>query len=141
MPSRLRGLPWGSIATGAVLVLALSGAAAASFARALLVPYWARPEPMPVGGTYSRFTLMVMSYDARLPSLQFFVRHYSQCPSVGELFWGVGGGGERRIIMWQSAGRAVRVPHAAAAPPTTCRRRGPCRRCLSLPSPPCAPQP
>jgi hypothetical protein len=68
--------------------------------------YGGNPAPIPIDGQLSKFTLLVMSYDARLTALevcavrlpalltgashcahwlQGFVSHYSQCASVGEI--------------------------------------------------------
>jgi len=41
--------------------------------------------PLPVKGEFSKFTLMVQSYEARLPNLKLYMDHYSKCPSVGEI--------------------------------------------------------
>ncbi|GAB4815340.1 hypothetical protein N2152v2_002386 [Parachlorella kessleri] len=71
--------------TVAIAVL-VSGAAAFQGVHHALVPFW-RPIQQLHGadGRYSKFTLMVMSYDKRLDSLKYYVQHYSQCPSVGEV--------------------------------------------------------
>jgi len=42
-------------------------------------------EPYPVNGQYSQFTLLTMTYDARLWNLKMFVNHYSKCSSVREI--------------------------------------------------------
>ncbi|XP_062212061.1 glucosamine inositolphosphorylceramide transferase 1-like [Phragmites australis] len=42
-------------------------------------------EPYPVKGRYSQFTLLTMTYDARLWNLKMFVEHYSKCASVREI--------------------------------------------------------
>ncbi|OEL37167.1 Glycosyltransferase family protein 64 protein C5 [Dichanthelium oligosanthes] len=42
-------------------------------------------EPYPVRSSYSQFTLLTMTYDARLWNLKMFVRHYSKCASVKEI--------------------------------------------------------
>ncbi|XP_076898163.1 glucosamine inositolphosphorylceramide transferase 1-like [Bidens hawaiensis] len=34
---------------------------------------------------YSQFTMLAMTYDARLWNLKWYVKHYSQCPSVREI--------------------------------------------------------
>ncbi|KAG0464930.1 hypothetical protein HPP92_019094 [Vanilla planifolia] len=39
-------------------------------------------EPYPLRGHYSQFTLLTMTYDARLWNLKMFVKHYSRCASV-----------------------------------------------------------
>lgn len=41
--------------------------------------------PYPVHGQFSKFSLLCMSYDARIANLKLFVRHYSRCSSVGEI--------------------------------------------------------
>lgn len=42
-------------------------------------------EPHPVNGQYSQFTMVAMTYDARLWNLQMYVKHYSRCTSVREI--------------------------------------------------------
>ncbi|XP_039829551.1 glucosamine inositolphosphorylceramide transferase 1-like isoform X2 [Panicum virgatum] len=42
-------------------------------------------ESYPVKGRYSQFTLLTMTYDARLWNLKMFVEHYSKCASVREI--------------------------------------------------------
>lgn len=42
-------------------------------------------EPYLVGGQYSQFTLVTMTYEARLWNLKMYVKHYSQCASVKEI--------------------------------------------------------
>ncbi|XP_040378289.1 glucosamine inositolphosphorylceramide transferase 1-like [Oryza brachyantha] len=42
-------------------------------------------EPYPVKGKYSQFTLLTMTYDARLWNLKMFVEHYSKCASVRDI--------------------------------------------------------
>ncbi|KAJ6835471.1 glycosyltransferase family protein 64 protein C5 [Iris pallida] len=42
-------------------------------------------EPYPVKGHYSQFTLLTMTYDARLWNLKMYVKHYSRCSSVREI--------------------------------------------------------
>ncbi|KAJ6773077.1 GLUCOSAMINE INOSITOLPHOSPHORYLCERAMIDE TRANSFERASE 1 [Salix koriyanagi] len=42
-------------------------------------------EPYPLNGSYSQFTLLTMTYDARLWNLKMYVRHYSRCSSVKEI--------------------------------------------------------
>ncbi|KAL6637621.1 hypothetical protein ACP70R_025193 [Stipagrostis hirtigluma subsp. patula] len=42
-------------------------------------------EPYPMKGQYSQFTLLTMTYDARLWILKMFVEHYSKCASVREI--------------------------------------------------------
>ncbi|TXG49389.1 hypothetical protein EZV62_025264 [Acer yangbiense] len=36
-------------------------------------------------GHYSQFTMLTMTYDARLWNLKMYVKHYSRCPSVKEI--------------------------------------------------------
>ncbi|MEW5307839.1 MAG: hypothetical protein WDW36_010212 [Sanguina aurantia] len=49
--------------------------------------YFARGsyDAIAVDGQASVFTLLVMTYDVRKVTLQAFVRHYSRCPSVGDI--------------------------------------------------------
>lgn len=42
-------------------------------------------EPYPLTGHYSEFTLLTMTYDARLWNLKMYVKHYSRCSSVREI--------------------------------------------------------
>jgi hypothetical protein len=42
-------------------------------------------EPYPVDGQYSQFTMLAMTYEARLWNLQMYVKHYSRCASVREI--------------------------------------------------------
>jgi hypothetical protein len=48
--------------------------------------------PYPVQGQFSKFSLLCMTYDARLTNLKMFVKHYSRCSSVGEnvIIWNQG---------------------------------------------------
>ena len=73
----------------AALAAALIGAAVLY---AFVAPYRQAAAPVAVGGQHSQFTLLCMSYDARLPTLQHLIRHYSRCPSVNEivLVWNKG---------------------------------------------------
>ncbi|KAA8534491.1 hypothetical protein F0562_032008 [Nyssa sinensis] len=41
--------------------------------------------PYPWHGHYSQFTLLTMTYDARLWNLKMYVKHYSRCSSVREI--------------------------------------------------------
>ncbi|XP_054785479.1 glucosamine inositolphosphorylceramide transferase 1-like [Prosopis cineraria] len=41
--------------------------------------------PYPWKGQYSQFTLLTMTYDARLWNLKMYVKHYSRCSSVREI--------------------------------------------------------
>lgn len=49
-------------------------------------------EPYQLKGHYSQFTLLTMTYDARLWNLKMYVKHYSRCSSVREivLVWNKG---------------------------------------------------
>nr|XP_017253562.1 PREDICTED: glycosyltransferase family protein 64 protein C5 isoform X2 [Daucus carota subsp. sativus] len=42
-------------------------------------------EPYPVNGHYSQFTLLTMTYEARLWNLKLYIWHYSRCSSVREI--------------------------------------------------------
>ncbi|KAF5205735.1 glycosyltransferase family protein 64 protein C5-like [Thalictrum thalictroides] len=42
-------------------------------------------EPYPLKGHYSQFTLLTMTYDARLWNLKMYLKHYSRCSSVKEI--------------------------------------------------------
>ncbi|KAL5976520.1 Glucosamine inositolphosphorylceramide transferase 1 [Asimina triloba] len=42
-------------------------------------------EAYPLKGHYSQFTLLTMTYNARLWNLKMYVKHYSRCSSVGEI--------------------------------------------------------
>ncbi|KAH6803022.1 glycosyltransferase family protein 47 [Perilla frutescens var. frutescens] len=42
-------------------------------------------EPYAIEGHYSQFTLVTMTYDARLWNLNMYVKHYSRCASVREI--------------------------------------------------------
>ncbi|KAF9597045.1 hypothetical protein IFM89_015236 [Coptis chinensis] len=42
-------------------------------------------EPYLLKGHYSQFTLVTMTYDARLWNLKMYVKHYSRCSSVKEI--------------------------------------------------------
>ncbi|OIT26619.1 PREDICTED: glycosyltransferase family protein 64 protein C5-like [Nicotiana attenuata] len=42
-------------------------------------------EAYPLHGQYSQFTLLTMTYDARLWNLKMYVKHYSRCSSVREV--------------------------------------------------------
>jgi hypothetical protein len=70
-------------AAAAVAWLAAGGAVAAHAARGVLRPYWRPAGRVSIDGQHSQFTLMAMSYEARLRGLRWWVHHYSQCPSVG----------------------------------------------------------
>jgi hypothetical protein len=51
----------------------------------MFYPFWAPAPAIEVGGQYSRFTLVVMSYESRRPLLEGYIRNHQQCPSVGEI--------------------------------------------------------
>nr|GEZ29167.1 glycosyltransferase family protein 64 protein C5-like [Tanacetum cinerariifolium] len=42
-------------------------------------------EPYPINNHYSQFTMLAMTYDARLWNLKWYVQHYSRCSSVCEI--------------------------------------------------------
>nr|GMC47673.1 glycosyltransferase family protein 64 protein C5-like [Ipomoea batatas] len=42
-------------------------------------------EPYPLNGQYSQFTLLTMTYDARMWNLKMYIKHYSRCSSVREI--------------------------------------------------------
>ncbi|KAJ7545232.1 hypothetical protein O6H91_09G111700 [Diphasiastrum complanatum] len=42
-------------------------------------------EPYPLYNHYSQFTLLTMTYDARLWNLKMYIKHYSRCASVREI--------------------------------------------------------
>ncbi|XP_060212509.1 glucosamine inositolphosphorylceramide transferase 1-like isoform X1 [Lycium barbarum] len=42
-------------------------------------------EAYPLHGQYSQFTLLTMTYDARIWNLKMYVKHYSRCSSVREI--------------------------------------------------------
>jgi hypothetical protein len=51
----------------------------------LLYPFWAPAPALEVGGQFTRFTLLVMSYESRRSLLEGYIRNYQQCSSVGEI--------------------------------------------------------
>lgn len=72
------------------LALLLAAAALAACLAAGVVAWyflsiwWDSPTSaaaMAVGGQFSQFTIVTMTYHARLPTLRLFVQHYSKCPS------------------------------------------------------------
>lgn len=97
----------------AALLMGLGGSWAAHTAANVAEPFLVPPVPLPVGGQYSKFTLMVMSYDARLRELQWYVRHYSRCPSVGEVLvvWNRGPAPNPRTAFQSDVPVRVRVEH------------------------------
>ncbi|KAL8251759.1 hypothetical protein R6Q59_035452 [Mikania micrantha] len=42
-------------------------------------------KPYAINHHYSQFTMLAMTYDARLWNLKWYIKHYSQCPSVREI--------------------------------------------------------
>ncbi|KAF5765586.1 putative hexosyltransferase [Helianthus annuus] len=42
-------------------------------------------EPYAIDNRYSQFTMLAMTYDARLWNLKWYIKHYSRCPSVREI--------------------------------------------------------
>lgn len=42
-------------------------------------------EPYPVEGQYSQFTMVTMTYEARMWNLKMYIKHYSRCASVQEI--------------------------------------------------------
>lgn len=42
-------------------------------------------EPYPLNDQYSQFTMIAMTYEARLWNLQMYIKHYSRCASVREV--------------------------------------------------------
>ena len=64
---------------------------------AFVAPFWQPSKPYTVGGQHSQFTLLCMSYEARMSTLKHFMRHYSRCPSVSDivLVWNKGACGRR----------------------------------------------
>ena len=49
-------------------------------------------QAVAVDGRYSKFTVMIMTYESRMRLAQLSVRHYSRCPSVNEMVivWNAG---------------------------------------------------
>lgn len=48
-------------------------------------PFLETPRAYPVSGQYSQYSVMTMTYTPRLKLLYKFVKHYSACPSAGEI--------------------------------------------------------
>lgn len=70
----------------AVVFILFGGTAVAlGRVRSILEPFWVPAHAEAIGGQFSRFTLIVMSYESRRSLLEGYIRHYSQCPSVGEI--------------------------------------------------------
>jgi hypothetical protein len=57
----------------------------AALLHGFIAPYRRPAAPVPVQGQHSQFTLLCMTYEARMSVLRHFVRHYSRCPSVSEI--------------------------------------------------------
>lgn len=108
---RLRLPQWQPTLAVTALLVGLVGVWGCRTALRVAEPFCLQPQPVPVGGQYSKFTLMVMSYDKRLRELQWYVRHYSQCPSVGECMQGRHGG--RGWAGPRAAGGAASRQHCA----------------------------
>ncbi|XP_044979668.1 glucosamine inositolphosphorylceramide transferase 1-like [Hordeum vulgare subsp. vulgare] len=62
-------------------------------------------EPYPIKGRYSQFTLLTMTYDARLWNLKMFVEHYSKCASVREI-----------VVVWNKGRPPVQNELKSAVP-------------------------
>uniref|UniRef100_A0A453H355 Glucosamine inositolphosphorylceramide transferase 1 n=7 Tax=Aegilops tauschii subsp. strangulata TaxID=200361 RepID=A0A453H355_AEGTS len=62
-------------------------------------------EPYPIKGRYSQFTLLTMTYDARLWNLKMFVEHYSKCASVREI-----------VVIWNKGRPPVQNELKSAVP-------------------------
>lgn len=106
------GLPFGAslqrlrpalLALGALLLL-VAGLCAALGAALYLRPYLLPYRALAVEGQYSQFTLVSMSYDARMSTLRHMVRHYSRCPSVAEI-----------VLVWNKGRWPVRLVGLAGA--------------------------
>ncbi|KAK1645224.1 hypothetical protein QYE76_063029 [Lolium multiflorum] len=61
--------------------------------------------PYPIKGRYSQFTLLTMTYDARLWNLKMFVEHYSKCASVREI-----------VVVWNKGRPPVQNELKSAVP-------------------------
>ncbi|CAH9137554.1 unnamed protein product [Cuscuta epithymum] len=66
-------------------------------------------EPYPLNGQYSQFTLLTMTYDARMWNLKMFIKHYSRCSSVREI-----------VVVWNK-GKAPRLNDFDSAVPVRIR--------------------
>ncbi|GAB4815338.1 hypothetical protein N2152v2_002384 [Parachlorella kessleri] len=77
-----------ALAVASVAAACLAAVGGGLYVRPYVMPY----QAIPVEGQFSQFTLVSMSYEARMPTLRHMVRHYSRCPSVGEivLVWNKG---------------------------------------------------
>ena len=95
-----------------VFILATSLAYSVAKITAILAPFNVPAPSQSLGGQFSRFTLMVMSYDQRRTLLESYVRHYHTCPSVGEILivWNKGPPPEASIdFPWSNVPVRVRV--------------------------------
>ena len=77
-------------------------------------------QAVEVGGRYSKYTLMIITYESRLRLAQLAVRRYSRCPSVGEvvIVWNAGKvrrsvGGQPYGAFWSAACIQLAQQHAA----------------------------
>ncbi|GAB4816109.1 hypothetical protein N2152v2_003155 [Parachlorella kessleri] len=86
---------WAAAVALAVALVALAIAAVAALVwYYYMTLWWERPtaaDAAVVEGQLSKFTLLTMTYAARMPTLKLFVQHYSKCPSVAEI-----------LIVWNS---------------------------------------
>ncbi|EHA8589706.1 Glycosyltransferase family protein 64 protein C5 [Cocos nucifera] len=62
-------------------------------------------EAYPMKGHFSQFTLLTMTYDARLWNLKMFVKHYSRCSSVREI-----------VVVWNKGQPPIRSDLDSAVP-------------------------
>ncbi|KAL3523534.1 hypothetical protein ACH5RR_016368 [Cinchona calisaya] len=62
-------------------------------------------EPYPLNDHYSQFTLLTMTYDARLWNLKMYVKHYSRCSSVREI-----------VVVWNKGKRPELSEFDSAVP-------------------------
>lgn len=62
-------------------------------------------EAYPYNGHYSQFTVLTMTYDARLWNLKMFVKHYSRCSSVHEI-----------VVVWNKGTPPVSSDFDSAVP-------------------------
>ena len=67
--------------------------------------------PIAVGGTYSQFTLLTLSYDGRAAGLPRWLAHYGTCPSVAEIVvvWNRGPTPQVQAVSW-----CCRIWHSTA---------------------------
>ncbi|CDO99835.1 unnamed protein product [Coffea canephora] len=62
-------------------------------------------EPYPLNDHYSQFTLLTMTYDARLWNLKMYIKHYSRCSSVREI-----------VVVWNKGKRPELSEFDSAVP-------------------------